>query len=51
MGSKAATRTDEGLEIDAKPRPGDICGCGDVGVAMVGGGVKGIGEGGGDGMW
>ena len=51
MGSKAVTGTEEGLEKAAKPRLGDVCGCGDVGVAVVGEGVKEIGEGRGDGMW
>ena len=50
MGSKAVTGTEEGLEKAAKPRLGDVCGCGDVGVAVVGEGVKEIGEGRGDGM-
>ena len=50
MGSKAVTKIDEGLEKAAKPRPGDGCGCGDVGVAVVGRSVKGIDEGEGDGI-
>ena len=49
-GSKVAARTEEGLEKAVKPRPCDVCGCGEAGVAIVDGGVDGIGEGGGDGM-
>ena len=51
--SKVAAGTEEGLEKAAKPRPGEVYGYGEVDVAVVGGGggVEGIGEGAGDGMW
>ena len=49
-GSKVGTRTEEGLEKATKLRLGEVCGCGEAGIAVVGGGVEGIGEGGGDGM-
>ena len=45
-----AARIEEGLKKAAKSRPGKVCGCGEAGVAVVGGGVEGIGEGRGDGM-
>ena len=50
-GFKIAAGTEEELEKPAKPRPGEVRGNGEVGVVVVGGGVEGIGEGGGDGMW
>ena len=49
-GFKIAAGTEEELEKPAKPRPGEVRGNGEVGVVVVGGGVEGIGEGGGDGM-
>ena len=48
--SKVAVGTEEGLEKTTKPKTGEVYGCGEAGVAVVGGGVEGIGEGGGDGM-
>ena len=47
--SKVVAGTKEGLEKGAKPRPGEVCGYGEAGVVVVGGGVEGIGEGGDDG--
>ena len=44
-GSKRAAGTEEGLAKPVKPRPGE------EGMVVVGGGVAGIGEGGGEGMW
>ena len=49
--SKIAAGTEEALEKPAKPRPGEVSRSGEAGVVVVGGGVEGIGEGGGDGMW
>ena len=40
----------EGLACPVKPRPGELCWGGEAGE-VVGGGVEGIGEGGGDEMW
>ena len=51
IGSKIAVGTEEGLDKPGKPRPGEVRGYGEAGVVVVGGGVEGIGEGGGDGMW
>ena len=48
--SKIAVGTEEGLEKLAKPRPSEVRGSGEASVVVVGGGVEGIGEGGGDGM-
>ena len=48
-GSERAAGT-EGLAQPVKPRPSEVCGSGEAGVVVVGGGVEGIGEGGGDGM-
>ena len=50
IGSKRASGTEEELEKPAKPRPGEVRGSGEAVVVVVGGGVEGIGEGGGDGM-
>ena len=38
-GSKRAAVTEEGLAKPVKSRPGEVCGSGEVGVVVVGGGV------------
>ena len=50
IGSKRAAGREEGLEKLEKRSPDEVRGSGEAALVVVGGGVEGIGEGGGDGM-